>query len=189
VGGWTFGSDNARRRAEEITAATPDDFTAAGLPLRTPQAHLLAGSAHPDANAPHGYRDPEATRGRLARFQQGLQRGRDSKNNIRHPEVPGIPATQSTMDTFEPWRTDEWNMSFDSSPPSAQQEPYTTPFDFTFAGLPRRTPRTQWIPAAPDRPAGRATPHRDASSVRGRLTNFQRGMREGKQAGPEGDLP
>lgn len=188
---WSFRSDNALRRAEEISAATPDDFTSAGLPRRTPQAHLLAGSAHPDADTPRGHRDPEATRGRLSRFQQGLQRGRNSNNNIWYPDAPARPVETSTMDNLGSWRSSEWNLSLGTSPYTAPQEPHTASFDYTFAGLPRRTPRTQWIPVPPDRPEGRATPHRDASSVRGRLTSFQRGVREGKhnQGNHEGNRP
>jgi signal transduction histidine kinase len=187
---WTFRSDNARRHAEEISMATPADFTPAGLPRRTPQAHLLAGNAQSDVDAPRGYRDPELTRGRLSSFQQGVQRGRNSKNNIRHPDAPPAPPTKSTMDDVDPWRPSEWNLSFDSPPHSTPQQ-HTASFDYTYAGLPRRTPRTQWIPAAPDRPESRATPRRDATSVRGRLTSFQRGVREGKHhhRHPEGGLP
>lgn len=184
---WTFRSDNAHRRAEEVSASTPADFTAAGLPRRTPQAHLLAGSAQSDTEASSGVRDPEITRGRLSSFQQGLQRGRSSKNNVRHPDSPA-PATNSTMDFSEPWPPSEWKFSFDSAS-HAQQEPHTASFDYTFAGLPRRTPQTQWIPASPDRPEDRAA--RDATSVRGRLSSFQHGVREGRhnQLNPGGGLP
>lgn len=75
---WAFTNDQARRRAEEVSAAEPEDYTSVGLPLRVPRANLVAGSA---AGAHNGdpsllQRDPDAARGRLSSFQNGLRRGR-----------------------------------------------------------------------------------------------------------------
>jgi signal transduction histidine kinase len=60
----------------------------------------------------------------------------------------------------------------------------------TKAGLPKRVPRNQLIPgnAGPPSPASDG-PARDADAVRGRLTTFQRGIREGRvdRAGTEDD--
>ncbi|WP_158228442.1 nitrate- and nitrite sensing domain-containing protein [Pseudonocardia sp. MH-G8] len=60
----------------------------------------------------------------------------------------------------------------------------------TRAGLPKRVPRSRLLPGSAG-PAGTpaAESTRDADAVRGRLTTFQRGIREGRvdRPGPEGD--
>ncbi|QUH00023.1 nitrate- and nitrite sensing domain-containing protein [Saccharopolyspora erythraea] len=75
---WNFAADDARRAAEAAVNPQPTSFTEAGLPRRTPKAHLAPGSV----NAPPGddgvrfERDAEHLRSRLASFQSGAQRGR-----------------------------------------------------------------------------------------------------------------
>ncbi|GAA0515865.1 hypothetical protein GCM10011581_47340 [Saccharopolyspora subtropica] len=165
--GWSFANDQARRRAEEVAAAEPSDFTSAGLPLRIPRAHLVAGSAAAEAgDRARRPRDPNVARGRLASFQAGLRRGRNRNQHASNNTNPtGGPASM------------DWN----PHPHGTELPDFTQePVDYTQAGLPRRTPRAQLVPGTPTEPA--ASPRRDADLMRGRLTSFQRGVREGKHS-------
>lgn len=82
TGTWSSASlDDAQRAAEAATNPEPSSFTQAGLPRRTPKAHLVPGSAQestensPDTDdAPQ--RDAEHLRSRLTNFQSGARRGR-----------------------------------------------------------------------------------------------------------------
>ncbi|GAA2789912.1 nitrate- and nitrite sensing domain-containing protein [Saccharopolyspora taberi] len=154
---WSFANDQERRRAEEVAANEPADYTSVGLPVRVPRAHLVAGSAA-GGETPRLQRDPNVARGRLASFQHGLHRGRHRQNGappVLGPEPPAAPPVAP-----EP------------APPVEE------PADYTSAGLPRRSPRSQLVAGVANDPA--ATPPRDADLMRGRLTSFQRGVREGK---------
>ncbi|MFB9565591.1 sensor histidine kinase [Saccharopolyspora hordei] len=161
---WAFASDQAQQRAQEVATAEPTEHTAAGLPLRIPRAHLVAGSAQSSRDErPRPVRDPEVARGRLASFQAGLRRGR------HHPQAgppdPGPPTEQSAV------------VNNGAEPPAPARD--QAPAEYTPAGLPRRVPRAQPTP-------GTATEEtrslRDADLMRGRLASFQRGVREGKHS-------
>lgn len=76
---WNFAADQGRQAAEAAANPQPSSFTPAGLPRRTPKAHLVPGSiaAENDDTASGQYqRDPNQLRGRLADFQSGIRRGR-----------------------------------------------------------------------------------------------------------------
>ncbi|MDA3627984.1 nitrate- and nitrite sensing domain-containing protein [Saccharopolyspora sp. WRP15-2] len=151
---WSFPSDEAGQRAQEIASAEPAGRTSAGLPQRVPLANLLAGSAETSGDdRPRPTRDPEVARGRLASFQAGIQRGRHHRRQDGQEDQPPEPA----------------------GPPAPAPE---TP-DYTPAGLPRRVPRTQVLPGTVTEDA---QPRRDADLMRGRLASFQRGVREGKHS-------
>ncbi len=80
---WNFSTDQAQQEAEAAANPHPSDFTSAGLPRRTPRAHLAPGSAGPPKGAssqdgPKRPPQPDETRGRLSSFQQGIRRGRHS---------------------------------------------------------------------------------------------------------------
>ncbi|WP_461143018.1 sensor histidine kinase [Salinifilum aidingensis] len=82
---WGLSSlDEAQRAAEAAVNPEPSSYTQAGLPRRTPKAHLVPGSAQ-DGNqqqasdeqesAPQ-QRDAEQLRSRLSSFQSGVRSGR-----------------------------------------------------------------------------------------------------------------
>jgi signal transduction histidine kinase len=168
---WIFANDQARRRAEEVAAAEPSDYTSAGLPLRVPRANLVAGSAdaEPDERT-RPLRDPNVARGRLASFQAGVRRGRH-----RQQSALDNATTPTGTPPHKDWNT-RTNSGTESPEPAVDQEPV----DYTPAGLPRRTPRAQLVPGTATEQA--VKPHRDADLMRGRLASFQRGVREGKHS-------
>jgi signal transduction histidine kinase len=173
---WNFSSDQARRRAEEVCAAEPAEYTTAGLPRRTPQAYLVAGSADTGTNGTGPQRDPEATRGRLSNFQQGLRQGRHRSDgySANSGTANGAAGGENGFRS-----TSEWH--FRDDPAAFQPEPPREPVDYTSAGLPRRNPRSHLVPGTRTEPNESATPpRRDADFMRGRLASFQRGVREGK---------
>ncbi|RCW46815.1 signal transduction histidine kinase [Halopolyspora algeriensis] len=82
---WNFVTDSAQYEADAAASHEPTDFTAAGLPRRTPRAQLAPGSA-PLMGSAGGDSDtrvsstPNDLRGRLSSFQQGVRRGRHSSD-------------------------------------------------------------------------------------------------------------
>jgi signal transduction histidine kinase len=82
AGGWQFAADIGWRAANQVSAATPVDFTSGGLPRRSPRQNLVPGSVSHSGNG-NGFSAPtagraEETRGRLGSLQKGLTRGRRS---------------------------------------------------------------------------------------------------------------
>ncbi|MEU6269327.1 nitrate- and nitrite sensing domain-containing protein [Saccharopolyspora shandongensis] len=76
---WNFAADKAREAAEAAANPQPASFTQAGLPRRTPKAHLVPGSvanSERPVEAEPFQRDADQLRGRLADFQSGISRGR-----------------------------------------------------------------------------------------------------------------
>ncbi|MER5389231.1 nitrate- and nitrite sensing domain-containing protein [Saccharopolyspora sp. NPDC002686] len=75
---WNFAADKAREAAEAAANPEPGSFTNAGLPRRTPKAHLVPGSVSNSEPTSTGMfqRDADKLRGRLADFQSGASRGR-----------------------------------------------------------------------------------------------------------------
>nr|WP_218888460.1 sensor histidine kinase [Saccharopolyspora hordei] len=75
---WSFAADKAREAAEAAANPQPSEFTKAGLPRRTPKAHLVPGSVASSEPTSTGtfQRDADRLRGRLADFQSGVSRGR-----------------------------------------------------------------------------------------------------------------
>src|SRR5207253_549713 len=73
AGEFATAADSGWQAAEAVRGQSPPtDFTAAGLPRRTPLARLVPGSAAGSEPAPGGpapRRDAEAVRGRLASYQ------------------------------------------------------------------------------------------------------------------------
>jgi signal transduction histidine kinase len=110
-GGWQTPADEGWQRAEALLTPV-SEVTTAGLPKRTPKAHLMPGSAGPrsdsaDAGQTSGGngtaqatlappalppRTADAVRGRMSSFQQGIRRGRHSlveaySGEASHPSV------------------------------------------------------------------------------------------------------
>lgn len=82
---WDFSRDAELSKVDSVTSEPPPDYTTSGLPRRRRGAQLLPGSATTTtktapAKPPQPDRDPNAMRGRLSSFQQGVRRGRDSTN-------------------------------------------------------------------------------------------------------------
>ncbi|MGW5050242.1 sensor histidine kinase [Actinokineospora sp. NPDC004072] len=77
---WRFAADVGWQAADAVARSVPAATTPTGLPRRTPRERLLPGSLETAAPAagPRVERDAEALRSRLAGFQRGLDRGRDS---------------------------------------------------------------------------------------------------------------
>ncbi|MFL6118645.1 nitrate- and nitrite sensing domain-containing protein [Actinophytocola sp.] len=81
-GGWRFAADIGWRAAGQVSSSAPTDFTAGGLPRRSPRQNLVPGSVSHSGHgngagtgAPRPHR-AEETRGRLGNLQKGLSRGR-----------------------------------------------------------------------------------------------------------------
>ncbi|GDY30205.1 sensor histidine kinase [Gandjariella thermophila] len=85
---WQSPADEGWQRAQALLNPINQGITSAGLPKRVPKAQLVPGSAAPRPQsqqpapqpaaprAPIPKRSPDAVRGRMASFQQGVQRGR-----------------------------------------------------------------------------------------------------------------
>jgi len=84
--GWRFAADIGWRAANQVSSATPVDFTSGGLPRRSPSQNLVPGSVSQTGNGngrgngamPPRAERAEEMRGRLGSFQTGLSRGRRS---------------------------------------------------------------------------------------------------------------
>lgn len=207
-GSWNFGSDDAWRRAEDVSASRPTEYTEAGLPRRQPKENLVAGSAagNTSQEADHSQRDPERTRGRLSSFQRGLHKGREGGRGPAESAEAGAPLPASTPQSPASRAADAtgteapplspsndtpstsaattaaWSFSADSRWQEAEQALQGSPNEYTSAGLPRRVPKSQLAPGSAG-PAAQEPeiPDRDAEVVRGRLASFQNGLRRGRQ--------
>lgn len=181
---WSTPSDEARCHAETVSMAEADTFTSAGLPLRKPRAHLIAGSAeNDDASCSSGQaqRNPDASRTKLASFQKGLREGRRRAipdENEGNPTAPHSAPPNGTNGT-----STEWTLGSDRMTQHVEDTLQHQPSGYTSAGLPQRTPRAQLVPGAVEESATEEGPTaRNADLVRGRLERFQQGVREGKHA-------
>ncbi|WP_214413462.1 nitrate- and nitrite sensing domain-containing protein [Sphaerisporangium fuscum] len=98
--GWGSTADTGWRAANAVKEPALGGITSAGLPKRTPKANLVPGSVSPPpapksapaAPAPRPEVVAEQVRNRMARFQQGIQRGRADISQARnrdtdHPRV------------------------------------------------------------------------------------------------------
>jgi hypothetical protein len=79
---WWSPFDEGWQAAQALRAPVDHDFTPAGLPKRQPRAHLVPGAdgdvlPTPVAVAPA--RTADAVRGRLSRYQRGLNVGRHAQ--------------------------------------------------------------------------------------------------------------
>jgi signal transduction histidine kinase len=79
---WWSPFDEGWQVAQALRAPVDHDFTTAGLPKRQPRAHLVPGAdgdvlPTPVSAAPA--RTPDAVRGRLSRYQRGLNVGRHAQ--------------------------------------------------------------------------------------------------------------
>jgi hypothetical protein len=95
---WATTGDAGWRAAAASTADADAGTTEAGLPRRRPRARLVPGAAGTEeaqspapvaASSPsgaHARRDPDAIRGRLASYQQGVSDGRTSRQG-RQPDT------------------------------------------------------------------------------------------------------
>lgn len=77
-------------------------------------------------------------------------------------------------------QADYWSPRQDALAAEATAAMQHEPADYTSAGLPRRTPRTHVTPDLPTEAPVDPPQARDADVMRGRLSSFQRGVRQGK---------
>lgn len=90
VRSWTSPADEGWRAAEAASAPSYERVTAAGLPVRSPRAHLIPGSAggRPElapppssaAEPPRASRSPENVRSMLSTYYSSYRRGRTDDN-------------------------------------------------------------------------------------------------------------
>jgi signal transduction histidine kinase len=100
-----------------------------------------------------------------------------------HPGSTAVPAPATGSDgAADRGTADEWTFGSDASWKTVQAVTQTPPANFTSAGLPRRRRGEQLLPGSAVPPASGTGPRtdRDANDVRGRLSNFQQGIRRGR---------
>jgi hypothetical protein len=86
-----------------------------------------------------------------------------------------------------------WTSPADEGWRAAEAAHLPTSGGVTLSGLPKRVPRANLVPGAVDvdtaAPAATVAPARSATQARDRLASFQRGMRQGRAAARDSDLP
>jgi signal transduction histidine kinase len=192
---WRCAADQGWRAVDAVAAASPVDFTPAGLPRRQPKARLLPGSVldRTATEEPAPRVPAELVRERLSGFQQGIQRGRHHAEPIA-PAEPAPPAE-------EPAPAEEDVLRPPAAPPVAVTETLDastwassadegwravdavaeTAHEVTAAGLPRRQPNAHLLPGSVVVTNGLIGPQsRDADALRDRMNSFQRGVRQGR---------
>lgn len=97
-GAWSFATDDAQQRVNQVASAEPGGYTPAGLPRRTPRAQLAPGSApvassEPASSVPQPERRPEDVSSRLSSFKSGARRGHDSARRGGTDEGSATAAT------------------------------------------------------------------------------------------------
>ncbi|GAA1975578.1 sensor histidine kinase [Kitasatospora viridis] len=95
---WRSSANDERwRRAEQLRQPTSDGVTLSGLPRRTPQANLVAGTAEAaPLSGPQVSRAPEEVRGRLTNLRRGIQQGRRAGAG----DTQQFPAMERPFDGF-----------------------------------------------------------------------------------------
>jgi len=76
---WQIPADAGWRAAAAAASPVPQGTTRMGLPKRVPQAQLVPGSVDSETTVPAPRRSPEGSRGLLASYQRGVQRGRQGE--------------------------------------------------------------------------------------------------------------
>lgn len=106
---WKSAGDDGWKAAETINKPVASGLTPAGLPKRVPKANLVPGSADAAEAANSGdstkkarsnpaARSPEAVRGRLSSYHQGLRKGRMAGRELRQSDgdtLTNLPAVSS----------------------------------------------------------------------------------------------
>lgn len=99
-GAWSFATDDAQQRVNQVASAEPGGYTTAGLPRRTPRAQLApgsaptAGAAEPASSLPQPERRPEDVSSRLQNFKSGARRGHDSARSGAEDQNGSAPAEE-----------------------------------------------------------------------------------------------
>jgi hypothetical protein len=98
--------------------------------------------------------------------------------------------------TTEGTATGQWDFAADASWRTVQEVSQAEPETFTEAGLPQRRRGEQLMPGSLAPPTGvfpvpppAPVPTRDAADLRGRLSNFQRGLNRGRYAREQPPVP
>lgn len=127
-------NDERWRRAEQVREPSSDGVTLSGLPRRTPQANLVAGTAEAaPLTGPQVSRAPEEVRGRLTNLRRGIQQGRragaESTQAVpvqgqgqpgQGPAGQGIAQPGQQFDGLgRPAGADDWQNGYRSAAPDA----------------------------------------------------------------------
>ena len=101
AGAWSFATDDAQQRVDQVASAEPGGYTNAGLPRRTPRAQLAPGSApatssEPASSVPQPERRPEDVSSRLSSFKSGARRGHDSARQGGQDDATGQTGSTGT---------------------------------------------------------------------------------------------
>ena len=163
-----------RSEGKQFTAGSHSD---SDLPLRTQSSQAQRGVIVPPAvgGSGEGHRLPIFESVESDWFRRG-----------RH----GAARTGQVASTAS---TSSWTSPADEGWRAAEAAHAPTSGGVTLSGLPKRVPKANLVPGtvgaetshAPSAPA----PTRSAAQARERLASFQRGMREGRAAVRDGDLP
>jgi anti-sigma regulatory factor (Ser/Thr protein kinase) len=118
----------------------------------------------------------------LARRQPGktLAQSTAGEAGSRSPRQPAAPPAAAPAATASA-ATQDWGGA-DEGWRAAQALTMPVSTEFTSVGLPKRQPRALLVPGAAGEPEPGSAPVRTAESVRGRLSSYQQGIREARQA-------
>ncbi|WP_184942488.1 nitrate- and nitrite sensing domain-containing protein [Kitasatospora kifunensis] len=120
-------NDERWRRAEQVREPSSDGVTLSGLPRRTPQANLVAGTAEAaPLTGPQVSRAPEEVRGRLTNLRRGIQQGRRAgAEATQSTPIVGLPVDENAQpgQQFDglgrPAGADDWQNGYRSAAPDA----------------------------------------------------------------------
>jgi signal transduction histidine kinase len=118
----------------------------------------------------------------LARRQPGktLAQSTAGEAGSRSPGQPAAPPAPAPA-AIAPAATQDWGGA-DEGWRAAQALAMPVSTEFTSVGLPKRQPRALLVPGAAGEAEPGGAPVRTAESVRGRLSSYQQGIREARQA-------
>lgn len=173
------GPDGAAPEAPVPTAPVPRGSSVRPLPVQRPGAAAPEGSDPAEASALERDADPIAPSAQPA-AQSAVVRPAttDHAPDATHPAPAAAAAADVAPDAVE-WG--EVDAGWAAARSAADPRPDTT----TSAGLPKRKPKSQLVPGSITPGAGPAAvrpPTRSPEVVRGRLSGYQRGLREGREA-------
>lgn len=162
-----------RQETPEPDRAQPgEDGPAAGKPVEKPSP-----ASPPTTAASSGTGAPP-----LVRRQPGktLAQSAAREAGARCPAQPAAAPAASTP-AQAPEVAEDWGGA-DEGWRAAQALAMPVSTEFTSVGLPKRQPRALLVPGAAGETEPGSAPARTAESVRGRLSSYQQGIREARQA-------
>lgn len=172
-------------------AAPPAPGRAAGPPPSAPGGH---GAPAPSAPGGHGAPAPSGPGG----YGHGAPAPSAPGGHVGHgapaPAAPGerppapagepVDASASAAAEASEWGTADADWRAARAAAAGRR-----PDEITSAGLPRRRPRAQLVPGSMTEPGTVRPPTRSPEMVRGRLSGYQQGLRQGREARAAGGVP